>query len=154
MTSTDNSPSLLTNQWFATLQQQGYRMTAPLRSLVNILANSSRALGPGELVELGRKSVPGMGLVTVYRALEKLEELGLVQRVHQIHNCHMYLRTPQGHQHLLLCMSCGKVEFFSGDNLNDLIGKISQQSGFLIQDHWLQLYGLCTDCQILQNKPD
>jgi len=129
------------------LKNHGHRITAPLKALVEILAVSSRALGPLELVELGRKSCPGMGLVTVYRALEKMEEAGLIQRVHQNQNCNMYLRAAHGHEHLLLCLSCGKIEFFSGDNLNELIGRIAQKSGFVIREHWLQLYGICSDCQ-------
>jgi Fur family transcriptional regulator, ferric uptake regulator len=139
--------SPLADEWYSCLKTHGYRITAPLRALVDILAQSSCALGPLQLVEIGRKSVPGMGLVTVYRALEKMEELGLIQRVHQSHTCNMYLRAAQGHEHLLLCLSCGKVVFFSGDNLNYLTEKISRDSGFTIQQHWLQLYGLCSDCQ-------
>ena len=139
--------NFIAGEWLNRLQSQGYRITAPLKAIVDILSVSDCALGPLNLVELGRKSCPGMGLVTVYRALEKMEELGLIQRVHQSQNCSMYLRAAKGHEHLLLCLVCGKVKFFSGDNLNELINQISQDSGFLIQDHWLQLYGICSECR-------
>jgi Fur family transcriptional regulator, ferric uptake regulator len=141
---------LIADDWLNSLQNHGYRITAPLRAIVDILSVSDCALGPLKLVELGRKSCPGMGLVTVYRALEKMEELGLIQRVHQSQNCSMYLRAAHGHEHLLLCLVCGKVEFFSGDNLNELIHQISKKSGFTIREHWLQLYGICSECQ--ENK--
>ncbi len=55
-----------------------------------------------------------MGLVTVYRTVEKLEELGLVQRVHQPSGCQSFIAAAVGHQHLLICQSCGKVVFFDG----------------------------------------
>ena len=148
MTQSELNP-VMAGEWLTRLQNHGYRVTAPLKTLVEILSASPCALGPLQLVEMGRQSCPGMGLVTVYRALEKMEELGLIQRVHQISNCSMYLRAAHGHEHLLLCLSCGRVEFFSGDNLNELINQISEKSGFAIQEHWLQLYGLCSDCRSL-----
>jgi Fe2+ or Zn2+ uptake regulation protein len=140
-----NNP--LVESWLDRLQEKGYRITAPRRAIVSIVANSSRALDAIELFDLGREGHPRLGLVTVYRTLEKLEELGLVQRVHQPGGCNMYLRAPQGHEHLLLCKSCGQMEYFSGDDLSGLITETSRRSGFLIQDHWLQLFGLCLNCQ-------
>ena len=129
------------------LALSGYRLTAPRRAIVEVIVASPRALEPVDVYDLGRQQYPRLGLVTVYRTLEKLEELGLVQRVHQPDGCHMYLRATEGHEHLLLCTTCGRAEYFSGDDLTALMGAISARSGFIIEDHWLQLYGLCTDCQ-------
>jgi Fe2+ or Zn2+ uptake regulation protein len=134
-------------EWLAKLQASGYRITSPLKVIVEILAGASRALGPVEIFDLGRREYPKMGLVTVYRALEKLEELGLVQRVHQADGCHAYLRAANGHEHILLCTRCGQVVYFAGDDLTILMNRVSQQSGFVIQEHWLQLHGLCPNCQ-------
>ncbi len=135
-----------TQNWLQSLQSSGYRLTGPRRAIVEIMANAHRALGPIDVYDTGRKEYPGLGLVTVYRTLEKLEELKLVQRVHQPGGCNMYLRTSQGHQHILLCSACGKAEYFSGDDLNMLINTIAGSSGFEIKEHWLQLYGLCASC--------
>jgi Fe2+ or Zn2+ uptake regulation protein len=140
-------PEIFTDQWMKSLQESGYRLTSPRRAIVERLAASDRALGPLELFDQGRKDYPGLGLVTVYRTLEKLEQLGLVQRVHQPDGCHMFLRASRGHEHLLVCTSCGRVEFFSGDDLGNLILSIAERSGYQIREHWLQLYGLCITCQ-------
>ena len=137
----------LNADWLEKLQSSGYRLTSPLRVIVDILAGSPRALGPLEIFDLGRRQYPRMGLVTVYRALEKLEELGLVQRVHQLNGCHAYLRSADGHEHILLCTRCGRVVYFHGDDLTSLIASVAQKTGFTIQEHWLQLHGLCTACQ-------
>jgi Fur family ferric uptake transcriptional regulator len=142
-----HSGNMLVDTWLDRLQKDGCRITTPRRAIVTILATSSKALNAIELYDLGREDHPQLGLVTVYRTLEKLEELDLVQRVHQPGDCNMYLRAPQGHEHLLLCKSCGRMEYFSGDDLSELIAKTSQSSGYLIQDHWLQLFGLCQDCK-------
>ena len=135
------------DMWLEKLQTGGYRVTVPMRALVEILCQSKRILDPLELFDLGRQSYAKMGLVTVYRTLEKLEEVGLVQRVHQADNCHGYLRAANGHEHILLCTHCGRVEYFAGDDLSGLFTRVEQQSGFTIQEHWLQLYGLCENCR-------
>jgi len=137
----------LAEEWLAKLQTSGYRITSPLKVIVEILARASRALGPIEIFDLGRREYPKMGLVTVYRTLEKLEELGLITRVHQSNGCHAYLRAANGHEHILLCTRCGRVEYFAGDDLSALMARVAQQSGFVIQEHWLQLHGLCASCQ-------
>jgi Fur family ferric uptake transcriptional regulator len=137
----------LSEQWLVALQASGYRLTTPLRVLVEVLANGERALEPVELYDLGRREYPSLGLVTVYRTLDKLQELGLVQRVHQENGCHRYLRAAQGHEHVLLCSRCGRVVFFSGDDLAALTTDLAQRTGFDIRDHWLQLLGVCAECQ-------
>src|SRR5512145_428641 len=139
----DSSPR---ETWLARLQLSGYRITEPLKVLVEILVSTRRALTPIALFDLGRCEYPRMGLVTVYRALEKLEELDLVQRVHQADGCHAYLPAANGHEHILLCTHCGRVEYFAGDDLTGLMEQVSRQSGFVIREHWLQLHGLCAGC--------
>ena len=137
----------LSMDWLARLQACGYRLTGPRRAIVKIMANSQRTLGPLDIFDLGRKQYPGLGLVTVYRTLEKLEDLHLVERVHQPDGCHTYLRATNGHQHILLCVSCGQAEYFSGDDLSPLIQNIADRSGFEIKDHLLQLFGICSACR-------
>ena len=142
----DSAHDELSEAWLDSLQDSGYRLTAPRRAIVSIIADAPRALEAIEIYDLGRQAHPRLGLVTVYRTLEKLEQLGLVQRVHQPDGCNMYLRAPQGHQHLLLCESCGRMVYFSGDDLSVLIAETSRRSGYAIHDHWLQLFGLCASC--------
>jgi Fe2+ or Zn2+ uptake regulation protein len=141
------APEALADSWLECLQDSGYRLTIPRRAIVSIIAKTPRAMDAIEIYHQGRLEHPSLGLVTVYRTLDKLEELELVQRVHQPDGCNMYLRAPQGHEHLLLCKSCGRMKYFGGDDLSNLIEETSRRSGFRIQEHWLQLFGLCADCQ-------
>jgi Fur family ferric uptake transcriptional regulator len=135
-----------TQAWYRKLQSSGYRLTGPRRAIVEIMINSNHALAPIDVYDIGRKEYPGLGLVTVYRTLERLEEMRLVQRVHQPMGCNMYLRASEGHQHILLCKMCGKAEYFSGDDLTGLIETIAGRSGFVIKEHLLQFYGICAKC--------
>jgi len=133
--------------WFAILQKSGCRLTAPRRAVVEAVIGSSRALTPVEVFEVAREQCPGLGLVSVYRTLEKLEELGLVQRVHQTRDCQGFIPAGEGHQHLLVCTHCGKAVLFEGDQLDPLFHSISETTGFQIESHWLQVFGLCETCR-------
>lgn len=139
--------SSVSEQWLTALHESGYRVTGPRRAIVEIMASCQRAVSPMDLFDLGRASQPGLGLVTVYRTLEKMEALGLVQRVHLPGGCHTYLPAARGHQHLLLCQNCGKAVLFDGDELTPLITTVSRSTGYTITDHWLQLFGLCAECK-------
>ena len=134
-------------EWLDELKNNGSRITTPRRAIVNIIANSTQALEAVEIFDRSRGDHPQLGLVTVYRTLEKLEQLGLVQRVHQAEGCHLYLRAPQGHEHILVCKACRRTDYFSGDDLTELIERTSQKSGYRIEDHWLQFIGLCARCR-------
>lgn len=133
--------------WLQMLQQSGYRVTSSRKAVVNALAQSPQSLTAADLYEIGRAGHKRLGLVSVYRTLEKLEDLGLVQRVHRPDGCHAYISALDGHQHLLLCESCGRVEVFRGDDLKDFSRRLEGESGFQIHEHWLQFFGLCRDCQ-------
>jgi Fur family transcriptional regulator, ferric uptake regulator len=143
-----NNEALMTAEtWLNALQQNGYRLTEARKAVVDTVAESSRALTPLEVFDASRTTYPALGLVTVYRTLEKLEELHLIQRVHQPQGCQAFISATQGHQHLLLCQRCGKVAFFEGDNLDIFMENVSSKTGYKIKEHWLQLFGLCKDCQ-------
>jgi Fe2+ or Zn2+ uptake regulation protein len=133
--------------WLVQLQENGYRLTEARRAVVEIIQKSTRALTPVEVFDMARKKYRALGLVSVYRTLEKLEELHLVQRVHQPQGCQAFIAESSGHEHLLLCQNCGQVTFFEGDDLDTLIKMISKKTGYLIREHWLQLFGLCQTCQ-------
>jgi Fe2+ or Zn2+ uptake regulation protein len=133
--------------WLAQLQENGYRLTGARRAVVELIASAQRALSPLEVYDLARAQHPGLGLVSVYRTLEKLEELHLIQRVHQPQGCQAFIAASRGHEHLLLCQRCGSVTFFEGDDLEPLIQSLARKTGYRIQDHWLQLFGLCRACK-------
>lgn len=135
--------------WLERLQQNGYRLTAPRQAVVEVVASSQYVLNPIEVFEQARRRYPRLGLVTVYRTIEKLEEIGLLQRVHRPSGCQGFVASFRGHQHLLICSRCGRFESFTGDleKMDGLVGVVEKSSGYHIQDHWLQLFGFCAACQ-------
>jgi Fe2+ or Zn2+ uptake regulation protein len=134
--------------WLTQLKENGYRLTNARKAVVKTVAETSFALNPLEVYEQAKSSSPGLGLVSVYRTLEKLEELGLVQRVHQPDGCNAYLPHADGHQHLIICEGCGKAEYFDGkEDMDAFFSKVAGEHGFTVNEHWLQLFGICSECE-------
>jgi len=135
------------NSWLTRLSSNGYHLTSARKAIVDIFANCNKVLTPTELFFQARQINPTIGLVTVYRTIEKLEELGLVQRVFFEEGGFGYYPRNGAHEHLLICKDCHRVEEFSGDDLGSLMQRVENQSGFEIRDHLLQFTGLCSKCR-------
>src|SRR5512141_3299007 len=120
--------------WLTQLQENGYRLTEARRIVVEVIQKSRQALTPLQVFDRARKKYRDLGLVSVYRTLEKLEELRLVQRVHQPQGCQAFITAGAGHQHLLLCRQCGEVTLFEGDDLDVLIRSTESKTGYKITE--------------------
>ncbi len=135
------------NSWLTQLNSRGYHLTAARKAVVSVFTGCDRVMTPTELFLLARKISTTIGLVTVYRTIEKLEEMGLVQRVFFEEGGFGYYPRNSSHEHLLICKDCHRVEEFSGDDLATLMKKVESRSGFEIRDHLLQFSGLCSNCR-------
>jgi Fur family ferric uptake transcriptional regulator len=130
------------------LNQHGLRMTRPRKEVAAILKESKVPLSPQTIHQIALARNCNIGLVSVYRTLDLLSELDLVRRVHGQDGCHGYVLASPGHHHHLICRKCGKaVEFTGSGDLSDFIERIEKKTGFAIDEHILQLYGLCPQCQ-------
>ncbi len=137
----------ISEHWLDALRADGCRLTRSRRAVVEAVAGSPCAQTPVEVFAAARARDPGLGLVSVYRTLEKLEELGLVQRVHQAKDCQAFIPQPAGHQHVLVCSRCGRAVAFGGDELEPLFQSLSARTGYRIDQHLLQAIGICKSCQ-------
>jgi Fe2+ or Zn2+ uptake regulation protein len=133
--------------WLTQLKANGYRLTKARNAVVEAVATTQYPLSPLEVFEKAKTTYPRLGLVSVYRTLEKLEELELIQRVHQYDGCNAYLAHADGHQHLIICKDCGKADYFEGDDMDAFFSKVASEHGFTVSEHWLQLFGICSDCE-------
>jgi Fe2+ or Zn2+ uptake regulation protein len=115
---------------------------------VEALFEASAPLSPQELWEQSRLAHANLGLVTVYRTLALLEQLDWVRRVHREDGCHAYAPCTPGHSHALVCQRCGRADEFPGaDDLEALVARVEETTGYQVRGHLLQLSGLCPECQ-------
>jgi Fur family ferric uptake transcriptional regulator len=135
-------------KWESRLADAGCRITAPRQAVMRVLVNATCPLEPKQILERAQATHQALGLVTVYRTLNLLSELHLVRRVHRDDGCHGYLPASPGHRHVLICQGCARaVEFPGGDDIYDLIERVEANTGYRVQEHLLQLLGLCPECQ-------
>ncbi len=135
----------------ATLEQltdDGHRLTRPRKAVLQALFDADDWLRPEQLLIHARKRSSSVGLVTVYRTLALLEERGIVRRIHIEPGCHGYALAGLRHGHYLTCRSCHRVlEFPGSEDLSPLIRRISRRTGFIVDDHLLELQGICPTCR-------
>jgi Fe2+ or Zn2+ uptake regulation protein len=130
------------------LRGRGYRLTRSRHAVVRTLVQSDGWLRPETIHKRAKRLAPKLGLVTVYRTLQLLTELDIVRRVHAHDGCHGYALAEYHHGHHLVCKRCQHVIEFPGtEDLQPLIDQLENTTGFVIEDHVLELTGLCSECQ-------
>ena len=134
------------------LQERQHKMTPQRQIVLQIfLDHPGEHLSAEDVHGILRNNHSEIGLATVYRSLELLSDLGILQKMEFGDGCSRYevnATDPSAHHHHhLICMSCGKVIEFEDDLLEPLEETISQKSGFQIVDHQVKFFGKCKECQ-------
>lgn len=129
------------------LQAQGYRVTGQRRAILDIVATSKGHFTANDVLEAVRQHLPSVGRATVFRTLELLARLGWLSRVHETAGCHGYVLCNNSHHHHLVCLRCGMVVNVANCDLTEQVRKLSQSTGFRIDGHRLEYFGLCGLCR-------
>ncbi len=130
------------------LRKAGLKVTLPRVKILQILETSeNKHLSAEDVYKALVEADQEVGLATVYRVLTQFEAAGLVVRHHFEGGHSIFELMPGDHHDHLVCTSCGKVEEFYDDIIEDRQVKIAQDFGFKITDHSLYLYGICPTCQ-------
>jgi Fur family ferric uptake transcriptional regulator len=131
----------------ATLRKKGYKLTPQRVAVIDTILSRNDHITAAQLHEQLHQTHPEIGLVTVYRTLQILHELGLICELHAIGNCPTYTVSNSRHHHHLICSDCGKVVDFTGHNLASIETRLARESGFKIDNHVLEFVGVCHTCQ-------
>ena len=144
--STSTSPDASrgwTGHALRTLEAAGFRGGGARRRVVELLGRERCTL---TALEIDRR-LEGVGRATVYRSLEQLAELGLVQRLDVGGGAAAFERVDsEGHHHHLVCERCGRVAPFSDSGLERAIEAASRDADFTISAHEVVLRGTCPRC--------
>jgi Fur family ferric uptake transcriptional regulator len=127
----------------AELDRAGYRSGGARRQVIELLAAEECAL---TALEMDRRLAAGRA--SIYRTLEQLEQLQLVQRVDVGGDAAGYERLDSsGHHHHLVCRECGLLAPFADPGLERAIATISRDADFEVESHDVVLRGRCPRCQ-------
>jgi Fur family ferric uptake transcriptional regulator len=130
------------------LKGSGRKAGGARATVIAALAEERCCVTVPELHDRVRQRRPSVGIASVYRALETLDELGLVRKIELGSGGAQYeTAEPSGdHHHHLVCADCGRVESFSDDRLEHVIDNVSKTAAFRIDEHDVVLRGVCESC--------
>ncbi|MGB9609358.1 MAG: Fur family transcriptional regulator [Bryobacteraceae bacterium] len=132
------------------LTSKGVRLTTQRRALIEAMQEAKEHLDVSSLLSLAREREPGIDRATVYRTIEKLKRLGLVDELDLMHlngEKHYYeVRPKKDHVHLA-CLDCGRIEEYSSPLFEQLKSEIADGTGFEIQVVRLEVGGRCSTCR-------
>ena len=129
------------------LERAGYRLTAPRREVATLIADQPGHFVAADLVARARERHLGIGRATVFRTLDVLSEVGAVERIDLPSGEHAYLACEPAHHHHVVCSRCGHSRDIDDAGLRRVVSDVARRTGFRIDDHRLEFFGLCPDCQ-------
>lgn len=130
----------------AGLIQSRYRLTRQRAAVLRVLQADGGHLDAEDIHERAREELPSLGLATIYRTLELLRDLGLVQVVQFPGTAARYEARLDKHHHLL-CTRCHRLSDVEAPALATLVGSIAEGMGFQPTDFKLLVSGLCHRCR-------
>jgi Fur family ferric uptake transcriptional regulator len=135
------------------LDRAGYRLTEPRRALAALIADQDGHFTAAELVVAARGRRLDVGRATVFRTLEVLEELGAVERLDLPSGEHAYVGCEPAHHHHIVCSRCGRATEIDDAGLRTIVREVARQTGYRVEDHRLELFGLCPACLATRPGP-
>ncbi len=131
------------------LSGAGYRRGGARAAVIEALAEQDCAITALDLEEMLRRRDEGVGRASIYRALEQLEQLGLLQRLEVCRGTAGYERVePDGeHHHHAICRDCGRLIPFEDRSLERALEKVAGRMSFDVSEHEVVLRGVCDRCQ-------
>jgi Fur family ferric uptake transcriptional regulator len=136
----------MTQAWDKELRARGYRVT-PQRQLVLEAVTKLEHATPEEIWADVQQTASGVNISTIYRALELLEQLGLVTHTHLGHGAPRYhLAAEADHVHLV-CSSCGRITQVAPGAVEPLVTALDEHHGFQTDVGHLTVFGRCASCR-------
>ena len=127
--------------------EAGYRLTAPRLALAKLIAAQGGHFTAEALLAESQRRRLGLGRATIFRSLDVLAGLGLVERLDLPSGEHAFVACEPAHHHHIVCSVCGRAQEVGDHGLRELATTVERSTGFSIDTHRLELYGTCPDCR-------
>lgn len=127
------------------LSERGMRRTAARQAILEVLFSTSGHLTAEDLAARVQRRFPSVDVSTVYRTLDVLESLEIVDHVHLAHGPAVYHLAEDDHQHLV-CERCGNVEELPAERLRSFARMLREDFGFHVDRRHFAIVGLCRAC--------
>ncbi len=132
---------------FQHIRQAGYKLTRPRQVVIEVLAHSHTHMTAADIVSAVHQRAPDVGRASVYRTLDLLVRLGLVQVSTLGGTTTTYMLVLARHHHHLVCTQCRQTVEFDECQFSELEEALAEQFGFQVHSHLVEVYGVCQHCQ-------
>jgi Fur family ferric uptake transcriptional regulator len=131
------------------LKNNNLKFTIQREVILESLYNSDEHLTPESLHQIlqQKHSELKIGIATVYRTLSLLEDSKMVTSLSFGAQGKKYELGAKNHHDHLICTKCGDITEFVVEQIELRQHKIADEFGFKMQDHSMQIYGICKKCQ-------
>ncbi len=146
------------NRFKQLLKQRGLKTTSQRTAILKVLLNTpDEHLTAEEIYGLVKQDWPDIGLATVYRNIQLLSDMHLIDKLNLDDGYVRYEisdvdQASHHHHHHLICSECGRVFAFEEDLLDVLEEKIMATTGFRVSDHEVKFFGVCRECREKDKK--
>jgi len=132
------------------LKENGLKFTIQREIILEMLYNSDTHLTPEALHQLIQQKHPELntGIATVYRTLSLLEDSEMVTSLSFGAQGKKYELGAKDHHDHIICTQCGKISEFVDEQIELRQREIAESLGFIMQEHSMQIYGICKNCQV------
>lgn len=134
------------------LDRAGYRLTGPRRAVAGLIAERDGHFTAADLVAEARSRNLGIGRATVFRSLDLLIALGVVERLDLPSGDHAYVACEPAHHHHVVCSRCGRAAEINDAGLRSLIEEVGARTGYTVDTHRLELFGSCPACRAAEAR--
>lgn len=140
----------LLSDFKALLKKSSLKFTIQREVILQTLYGSDEHLTPESLHQRIQRIHPDLktGIATVYRTLTLLEESGMVTSLSFGAQGKKYELGAKHHHDHMICTNCGAIIEFVDEDIEKRQHDIAEKHNFKMQDHSMQIYGICEDCQV------
>ena len=134
----------------------GFRRTRPREAIARRLAEYSTSgddFATDDLWQQLQRANPNLGRATLFRAIDVLVDLGVLDRIDLADGTHRYRVCSRGHHHHLICTNCRRIQEIDVCLPEDALAAAAAAAGFSVERHSLELYGLCEQCRTREYAP-
>ncbi len=128
------------------LRSNGVRMTPQRHAVLDFLMKSKEHPTADEIYKALESRFPNMSVATVYNNLRLFKKAGLVRELTYGDASSRFDGDTSDHYHVI-CRKCGRIQDLHEPVLHDMNESVSALTGFEVDDHRLEFYGVCPDCR-------
>lgn len=134
----------------ALLRDKGFKVTPQRLAIYNVLAHTKAHPSAEMIFQQLQPHYPTMSLATVYKTIEILKEIGLVQALNVGEDSFRYDANTTGHSHIR-CMKCGRVDDLEGIDPRNFVECVANSTSYRLTGQQFYFFGICPACQQHKN---